>query len=151
MTDIILCSKHFPRFFSIITCYFSTAEEACIGNTGSISNGGCNGLRACYENEGDIGEGACSSLEKTIEDVINLDDYPGACMYNWATIGSSSCRLIGACYGSSYDMEMPIPIGSDSWYVFHSLRLFTLFKLIFSSRYLSLSFRLKHWKLCMLS
>ena len=119
MTDIILCSKHFPRFFSIITCNLSTADEACIGNTGGISNGGCNGLRACYQNEGDIGEGACSSREKTIEEGIvlvgDLDVYAGACMFNWATIGSSSCSLFGACYGNSYESLDPLPIGSDSW------------------------------------
>jgi len=112
----------FPELI-LLTHWFcsSTAEEACIGNTGSISNGGCNGLRACYENKGDIGEAACSSQEKTIEEGIDsvgdLDDYRGACMFNWATIGSSSCSLFGACYGSSYESLDPLPIGSDSWYV----------------------------------
>ena len=55
------------------------------------------------------------TIEEGIDLVDDLDDYPGACMFNWATIGSSSCKLLGACYGSSYGMEMPIPIGSDSW------------------------------------
>ena len=113
----------------------SSAEEACISNTGSISNGGCNGLKACYANEGDIGEAACFSQEKTIEEGFEAtdseeeEDYPGACMFNTATIGSSSCKLFGACYGNSasiggrscYDdyscMVNEGPIGSDSWYV----------------------------------
>ena len=128
----------FPELILLLTHYFcsSTADEACLVNSGSISSGGCNGLRACYVNEGDIGEAACSSLEKTIEEGIDLvgdlDDYRGACSFNWATIGSSSCSLFGACYGNSFESLDPLPIGSDSWYVVHS----QLFYIVYTAHFL---------------
>lgn len=119
--------------------FSSTADEACLLNSGGISAGGCDGLWACLFNEGDIGEGACSTTEKTIEEGFvltdNLDEYYGACESNNATIGSSSCKLLGACYGNSVSIGTRScrdnyfsctlnggPIGSDSWYVsFYSI------------------------------
>jgi len=122
----------FPELILLTHCFCSsTADEACVVNSGSISSGGCNGLWACYANEGDIGEAACFSQEKTIEEGIdrtgNLDDYFGACMFNSATIGNSSCKLFASCYGnvvsiggrSCYDDYSCAlnggPIAGDSW------------------------------------
>ena len=108
----------------------SNADFACYRNKGNIDTSGCNGLAACLENEGNIGENSCSTTEKFQDDTDDFpDDFQGACVFNNATIGESSCKEQGSCLGNKQEIgnssclgyhaciENEGLIGDESWYV----------------------------------
>jgi len=93
-----------------VQCHSVPADNACIGNIGTICEGACNSPAACIDNQGDIQSCSCLGADACHgnEGDVGLFSCNGknACKKNRAAIGMLSCNAHNrACFDNNGVVE----------------------------------------------